>query len=201
MVSRFVQRAIRHGLLRAERLHGIGMNRLRLTSAGRDIVIARGVATADELFAPARAVALKDLAHTLAINDLAVALRQLPALPARILPAWFLARQLGGAAEVIPDLLAVWMKKSRSGLRLACEIDLGAERLAGVFLPKLERLITSLDEDGSAAGILILTRGDRRLQLLADFAARTPIPVMPFLLPETGGPDRIRKLREIISVD
>src|SRR3954447_1472356 len=65
VASRFVIRASKRGFIVAERLGGIGMNRLRLTRRGREFLVARGIA-ADELFAPAKAVALKDLAHTLA---------------------------------------------------------------------------------------------------------------------------------------
>jgi len=69
VVSRFVIRASERGFIATERLGGIGMNRLRLTRRGREFLVNRGI-TEDELFAPAKAVALKDVAHTLAINDL-----------------------------------------------------------------------------------------------------------------------------------
>ncbi|MBV9496871.1 MAG: replication-relaxation family protein [Acidobacteria bacterium] len=201
VVSRLVQRAKRLGFISAERLHGIGMNRLRLTNSGREFLVARGVARREELFVPQRAVALKDLAHTLAINDLAVALRQLRTPPTPILPAWFLARALGGASEVVPDVLAIWRRPNAAELRLACEIDLGAEGLRTVFLPKLERLTVSLASPQTDAGILILTRGERRLQHLAGFARTAPIPVLPFLLPETAGRARIDLLRHLVSVE
>jgi hypothetical protein len=139
VVSRFVIRATERGLIAPERLGGIGINRLRLTRRGREFLVDRGIVK-DELFAPAKAVALKDVAHTLAINDLRVAFLGLKNPPTFISPTWFLQRRLA-SAPAIPDLLARWPAKAGTrGLLLACEIDLGCERLSTVFLPKLERL-------------------------------------------------------------
>jgi hypothetical protein len=188
VVSRFVVRASERGLIAAERLGGIGMNRLRLTRRGREFLIDRDIAE-DELFAPAKAVALKDIAHTLAINDLRVAFFGLKNPPTLISPAWYLQRRLTSALA-IPDLLARWSSGTRArGLLLACEIDLGCERLATVFLPKLERLRELLNDadEGDRVGIVVFTRGGRRVELLEGHVCDASIPVMPFTIPNTSG--------------
>jgi hypothetical protein len=188
VVSRFVVRASERGFVAAERLGGIGMNRLRLTRRGREFLVGRGIAE-DEIFAPAKAVALKDVAHTLAINDLRVALLGLKNPPALISPAWYLQRRLS-SAPAIPDLLACWSGRiATRGVLLACEIDLGCERLATVFFPKLERLRELLSDaaEGDRAGIVVFTRGSRRLQLFEGQACEPSIPVMPFVLPNACG--------------
>jgi hypothetical protein len=188
VVSRFVIRASERGFIAAERLSRIGMNRLRLTRRGREFLIARGI-DEDELFAPAKAVALKDVAHTLAINDLRVALLCLKNPPTLISPAWFLQRRLS-TAPAIPDLLARWRAGAGArGLLLACEIDLGCERLATVFLPKLERLQQLLNDvaEDDRAGIVVFTRGSRRVELLELHAGEGAVPVMPFTISNASG--------------
>jgi hypothetical protein len=200
VVSRCVIRASERGFIATERLGGIGMNRLRLTRRGREFLIDRGIAE-DELFAPSKAVALKDVAHTLAINDLRVALLGLRNPPALISPAWFLQRRLS-AALAIPDLLARWPAGAGSGLLLACEIDLGCERLATVFLPKLERLRELLNDatEGDRAGIVVFTRGNRRVGLLEGHACDASIPVMCFVLPDAcGSREGIRAFRSLLA--
>jgi hypothetical protein len=188
VVSRFVIRASERGFIAAERLGGIGPNRLLLTRRGRECLIDRGIA-GDEFFAPAKAVALKDVAHTLAINDLRVALLGLKNPPTLISPAWYLQRRLS-SAPAIPDLLARWPGQTGTrGLLLACEIDLGCERLATVFLPKLKRLRGLLSDvaEVDRAGIVVFTRGSRRVELLEGHACEASIPVMPFAMPNASG--------------
>jgi hypothetical protein len=51
--------------------------------------------------------------------------------------------------------------KAGEGILLACEIDLGSERLASVFLPKLDRLGAAFAEATHETGIVIFTRGRR----------------------------------------
>ncbi len=188
VVSRFVTRTVERGFIVTERLGGIGMNRLRLTRRGRQFLVDCGIAD-DELFAPPKAVALKDVAHTLAINDLRVALLGLKKPPTLISPAWHLQRRLS-SAPAIPDLLARWRAGAGArGLLLACEIDLGCERLATVFLPKLERLRELLNDaaEDDRAGIVVFTRGSRRVELLEGHACEASISVMPFTLPSASG--------------
>jgi hypothetical protein len=202
VVSRFVTRVSRRSLIVTERLGGIGINRLRLTRRGRDLLVGCGVAE-DDLFAPARPVALKDLTHTLAINDLVIALQALERSPDVVRPAWRLQR-VADSLTAIPDVLAIWKRKGGRSLLLACEIDLGCERLTSVFLPKVERLgsVLSAETSGCEAGIVIFTRGRRRLELLQAYAATAPRRVMPFLLPHsTGSRDGIRDFRTLLDVD
>jgi hypothetical protein len=187
VVSRFVMRISARGFLATERLGGIGMNRLRLTRRGREFLVERGLSE-DELFAPRKTVALKDVAHTLAINDLHVALAGLANPPTLIAPAWLVQRRMSSALA-IPDLLARWSaRKGARGLLLACEIDLGCERLASVFLPKLERLrdLLSAAAEADRSGIVVFTRGSRRVELLEGMGDAS-IPVMPFAIPITSG--------------
>jgi hypothetical protein len=201
VVSRFVTRALDRRFIAAERLGGIGMNRLRLTRCGREFLVGRGV-TEDELFAPSKAVALKDVAHTLAINDLRVALSE-ARRPLFIWPAWFLQRRLS-YAPAIPDLLARWPGTAGSGgLLLAGEIDLGCESLGAVFLPKLDRLHELLNDaaEGDRTGIAVFTRGSRRVELLERHAEEARLPVMPFLLPNGyGSRERILEFRLLLSL-
>jgi hypothetical protein len=188
VVSRFVVRASERGFIAAERLGGIGMNRLRLTRRGREFLVDRGIAE-DELFAPAKAVALKDVAHTLAINDLRVALLGLKNWPALLLPAWLLQRKLA-SVTVIPDLLARWrLGFGRQGLLLACEIDLGCERLHAVLIPKLNRLARLLEDvaEEERTAIAIFTRGIKRLEHLCAYADALGTHIVPLLLPDTAG--------------
>jgi hypothetical protein len=202
VVSRFVTRASERGFIAAERLGGIGMNRLRLTRRGREFLIDRGIAEG-ELFAPAKAVALKDVAHTLAINDLRVAL-SVGRAPDSLFPAWLLQRKLP-AEVVIPDLLARWhFRFGRPGLLLACEVDLGCERLNAVFIPKLNRLGQLLEDvaDEESTAIAIFTRGAQRLEHLCDYASDAKMHIVPVALPHTtGSRDGICAFRTLFGDD
>jgi hypothetical protein len=200
VVSRFVTRALGRGFIATERLGGIGMNRLRLTRRGREFLVGRGI-TEDELFAPAKVVALKDVAHTLAINDLRVALSAVNR-PAFVWPAWFLQRRLL-LAPAIPDVLARWRRVTKSDdLLFAAEIDLGGESLGAVFLPKLKRLHEFLNSvaEGGRTGIAVFTRGSRRVDLLKQHVDDARIPVMPFVLPNgVGSHDGILEFRSLLT--
>jgi hypothetical protein len=188
-----VRRAAARGLVAVECLYGVGMNRLRLTIAGRETLASAGHA-AKRLFAPRRPVALKDLVHTLHINDLRVVLATQKCPPTDLLPAWALQRQLAG--EVIPDLLAVWRSGKGVSLLLACEVDRGTENLATVFLPKLRRLARSLRESaGDRTAILVLTEGRRRLEQLVSGAATFDRLIVE-RLPEETGAKALAMLRE-----
>jgi hypothetical protein len=200
VVSRFVTRASERGFIAAERLGGIGMNRLRLTRRGCGFLIDRGIAE-DELFAPAKAVALKDVAHTTAINDLVVALLGRPNPPSFVSAAWCLQRRLT-ASTAIPDVLASWPPGRTRGMLLGCEIDLGAEPLASVFLPKLRRLARLLDEarDTKHAAIAVFTRGAKRIALLSDSTNDSGVKLMAIPLPETcGSREGIRAFQALLA--
>lgn len=166
VTSRFVQRAVGRGLVATERQDGIGMNRLRLTVAGRESLAGSGQSV-DFVFAPRRSIAPKDLQHTLRINDLRVVLAGRATPPSDLLPSWALQRSLAG--DVIPDLLAVWRGMNGTRAVLACEIDLGTEGLEKCFLPKLHRLARSVRECGGEQSLLlVLTQGRGRLEKLRN---------------------------------
>jgi hypothetical protein len=174
VVSHFVQRALRNGWIAVERWNGVGINRLRLAPSGRAVLIGAGC-DSDSVFVPRRAVASKDVKHTLWINDLRVVFQTCEPRFDALLPAWQLQRRFAPAPAAIPDLLAVRkMNGNQRGLVCACEIDLGGERLKNVFLPKLAILSKLLEDwsDGSPNVILVLTSTPRRVAILRDaFAA------------------------------
>jgi hypothetical protein len=194
MVSRFARRMREAGYIAVERWNRIGINRLRLTTQGRDALAARGI-PAESLFVPRQPVATKDLAHTLAINDLRVMLRKLNF--DAVLPAWALQRRFSPAPPAIPDVLA--LRKSnggRAGAVLACEVDMGGEKWSKVFLPKLRALDALLREwcDNERVLIAILTRGSRRAAMITaaldEFSATTLVRE----LPSANGNDQLSAL-------
>ena len=59
--------------------------------------------------------------------------------------AWTLQRSLVPPPSAIPDVLAIRAPHERDpGFVLACEVDLGGERVKGVFAPKLVKLASLL---------------------------------------------------------
>jgi len=203
VVSRFVARWRTANWLRVDRWRGMGINRLRLTSAGRRLLVAVGAAAESSLFAPPRLVAPQDLAHTLWINDVRVVLGERPRPPKKLAPAWALQRTFGTRLPAIPDLLAVWDVTARgAGAVLAIEIDRGTEALQGVFLPKLARLTTQVRDwaGRDAAGILVLTMpGKRRQALTAALPASQSVPIVVATLPTVEGPAGLDQLRRQLA--
>lgn len=206
VASRRVRRWHRLGLIAIERWNGVGINRIRLTAAGRAVVVAAGLATEDELFVPQRAVQPKDVVHTLWINDLRVVAGEgFPIRADRIEPAWALQRRLVPAPPAIPDLLL--LQKAREGKRaalVAMEVDLGGERLTSTFVPKLVKLADLLVEwagPSARTWIVILTRGPRRLESLRSrlLEADLPVPIAAELLPEAAGLEGLAALRCLLS--
>ncbi|MEA2325717.1 MAG: hypothetical protein QOE68_676 [Thermoanaerobaculia bacterium] len=186
IVSRWTQRMFRRGAIAVERWAKVGINRLRLTPKGRELLIARGIPVND-VFTPRTPTALKDIQHTLWINDLRVVLPQLSVPPDVVAPAWLLQRQLG---TIVPDVLAVRAPRSSDrGYALAVEVDLGGERLKSVFLPKLARLRERVGEwAGEAPGlVLVLTRGERRILALRAALVDGVVPVLVQTLPLATG--------------
>ncbi len=193
VVSRRVRKWVALKLVYVVRWMGMGMNLLRLSPAGRDLVVGSGVAAEEDLFTPARSVALKDLRHLLFVNDVrTLALRGVPISADHIVPAWLLQRRLQPPPAAIPDLLLT--AKGRDGKRgqlLAFEIDLGAERLTATFLPKLKLLADVLLgwANGARVGIVVLTRGPKRLAALRagidELGLGVPV-LAEELLSETG---------------
>jgi hypothetical protein len=203
VVSRLVQRWGTRGFLTIDRWNNVGVNRLRLTAFGRDDLVMRGYAKESQLFAPRKSVALKDVAHTFWINDLRVVFRQ--AIPQfdLVLPAWALQRRFSPTPRAIPDLLAVRSPHDGdAGLLVAAEIDLGGERLNGVFFPKLVRLRQLVREwaADAPAYIVVFTRGAQRAAHLAQFASESDdVPISVELLPEENGRVALNTLRQLVS--
>jgi hypothetical protein len=202
VVSHFVTRAVRNGWIVVERWNGVGINRLRLTGGGRDVILHVG---GDErsLFVPKRAVAPKDVPHTLWINDVRIGLllNNRCAFDA-VLPAWQLQRRLSPAPAAIPDVLAIRNDgASPPALVFACEVDLGGERLAGTFLPKLKALHSLLSEwkGGADAQILVLTPGVGRAHTINDFAQANELAIVAACFPPVAGPSGLESMREILE--
>jgi len=197
IVSRWTQRLLKRGAIAVERWAKVGINRLRLTPKGRELLVARGIAVGD-VFTPRTPTALKDVQHTLWVNDLRVVLPQLSIPPDVIAPAWLLQRQLG---TIVPDVLAVRTARlDDRGYALAVEVDLGAERLKSVFLPKLTRLREQVGEwaGGAPAVVLVLTRGERRVAAMQAALAQGGVPVLVQSLPAMTGRPGLDALRDIL---
>lgn len=159
VVTRFIERASRHGYLGVERLHGNGMQILWLTRKGRDTLVASAVSAVD-LFPATGPAAAKDFSHTVEIGNTALWLTKKTPSPDELLPAWALQRYFAGSAAV-PDLLAVWRQPAAV---LAVEVDLGTEAVATVLLPKLSILSRSLGAWAPVelTTILVLVPSQRR---------------------------------------
>jgi protein involved in plasmid replication-relaxation len=152
VVTRFIGRGTRDGLLGVERLHGNGTQLFWLTRKGRDVLVAHGVAAA-ELFPTSGPVAAKDFEHTAEIGNVAVWLMKRMPAPDELLPAWALQRYFSGQLQAIPDLLALWRTPAAA---LAVEVDLGTEPVATVLLPKLALLSRSMGEHLPGESVTIM---------------------------------------------
>jgi hypothetical protein len=202
VVSRFTTRWQERGFILVERWNRIGMNRLRLTSKGRDFLLLNAAAAPEDLFVPARSVAAKDLAHRLWINDLRVVLAKLPAKPELVLPAWALERRFTPRLPAIPDVLAV-TRRGDSRVALAVEVDLGGEPLKSVFVPKLSVLqgvLREMSRDGSSA-VLVLTSSDRRRDAIAEATSNLDagIPIAVETLPKECGRNGLQALLRMFT--
>ncbi|HEX7706266.1 MAG TPA: replication-relaxation family protein [Thermoanaerobaculia bacterium] len=195
VVSRCVQRLLRLGLIAVERWNRIGLNMLRLRTAGLRLLVERGVATERELFVRRSAVATKDLRHHLWIVDLGLAFASLP-VGFTVLPCWALRRKFAGQKVPIPDLLAVAKDKSRT---LAIEVDLGSERTKWLAekLVILAETVDSLRGDGTG-GIIVLTVGEKRIVSLSSQIAETAVPVVVRALPSVVGRPAVAAIRTIL---
>jgi len=204
MVSHFVKRALASGWIAVERWNRVGINRLRLSASGRRMLVDHGADPAS-LFAPRRPVATKDVAHTLWINDLRVVFLKSEVPFDRVVPAWQLQRRFSPPPAAIPDVLAVRQDDAaHPGLVCACEVDLGGERLARVFLPKLIKLTEVVrDWSGDAASsVLVFTRGAQRAASIREFLAsmsRHRLEAMVHELPSGGGIEGLAALREAVT--
>lgn len=195
VVSRCVRRLLGLGLIAVERWNRIGLNMLRLRTAGMRLLEERGLATADELFVPRSAVATKDLRHHLWIGDVGLAFAALP-VDFTVLPCWALRRRFAGQKIPIPDLLAVGKHGSRT---IAVEVDLGSERTKWLAekLVVLAETVHAIRGDGTA-GIIVLTVGEKRIASLAAQITETAVPVVVVALPSVVGRPSVGALRDIL---
>jgi hypothetical protein len=205
VVSHFVKRAVVSGWIAVERWNRVGINRLRLTASGRHMLIAHG-ADPSSLFTPRRPVATKDLAHTLWINDLRVVFLKSEIPFDRVVPAWQLQRRLSPPPAAIPDVLAIRQADAGDpGLLCACEVDLGGERLAKVFLPKLIKLKNVVrDWSGdSRSAVLVFTRGAQRAASIRELlrsVVRDHLETVVHELPTVGGVEGLAVLARVLAV-
>ncbi|HYC90567.1 MAG TPA: replication-relaxation family protein [Thermoanaerobaculia bacterium] len=189
VVSRFVRRAAKRELIAVARWRGIGINRIRLMPRGRALLVARGV-SADELFVPRAPVAEGFIEHQLWIVDALIVLARAARTPDVLLPAWALQRRFVPRPAAIPDVLASFTQPpDQLPLLLAVEIDRGSEKLASVFLPKLEKLCGMLATwaGDATAVIVLLTSSARRRDALMAASAALSLPIVVELLPRAPG--------------
>lgn len=195
VVSRCVQRLLGLGLIAVERWNRIGLNMLRLRTAGMRLLEERGLATGDELFVPRSAVATKDLRHHLWIGDVGLAFAALP-VDFKVLPCWALRRRFAGHKIPVPDLLAVAKDGSRI---LAVEVDLGSERTKWLS-EKLATLATTVAEfrGHGSAGIVVFTVGEKRIGSLRAQIEGSSIPIVVVPLPSVVGRPSVAALRDVL---
>ena len=198
VVTRRVRSLADAGLLVIDRLNKTGINLLRLTPKGLDLLIEMGRNEAD-YFVPRKAVALKDLAHTLWINDISVMLRAAYPAPVTVLPAWQLQRRWDPSPGAIPDLLAIYeLPDIAKKIVISIEVDLGAERLNSTFLPKLQKCAELLMNEwapNDLCVIVVFTKGRRRaLSLLKSASGSLSVPIIVQLLPHASGRETLRAL-------
>jgi hypothetical protein len=201
VVSRFVRRAVKRELVVTTRWRGIGINRLRLTSRGRSLLIANGV-DASEIFVPRTPIAEGHIEHQLWIVDALIVLGQASRTPELLLPAWALQRRFAPRPVAIPDVLASFTEPAdKPALLLGVEIDRGSERLNAVFLPKLEKLceVMATWAGSATAAVVLLTNNARRCDALRAATASLPLPIVVEMLPSALGRPGIADLRKTFA--
>lgn len=175
LASRIARRLAHHRLAELRRVHDNGINLLRPTRLGIDLLVSGGHAKASQLFLPRHSMGLKDLEHTLGILDLVLTATECwPS--AKIRPCWALRRKLGPGWR-IPDLT---IRPPNCTRTLLIELDRGTERLA-LLTTKLQDLVAEYPEwcDPGPVGIIVLaitkrrTRAVRRALLAKRLSVRT----------------------------
>jgi len=201
VVSRAMQKLATRELVAVERWNKVGINRLRLTGRGRDLLLSAGVPE-HEIFVLRKPVAPAHVNHTAWINDLRVVVSTARRIPSFSLPAWAVQRLLRPLPPTIPDLLVSYGDGERSALLLAFEIDLGSERLRTVFVPKLRRMQNVLRSwSAGPAVIVVLTIGARRAASLRTQldAPSSTVDIIIDTLPVTTGRQAIADLRDRLT--
>lgn len=204
VVSRRVRRLRDLGLIAVERWRKVGINRLRLTSRGRDLLIEIGAAEDVSIFLLTGTLADKVIPHTLWVNDVRIVLKSLASPGDAVLASWMIERRFVPRWASIPDVLWIAAPQGEApGSVLAVEIDLGTEPIKGVFaktLETLQEILTSLAA-GSSAAIVVLTVGERRCGAIRaavhDLPASVPIEVQP--LPRLVGRPTFDALATLFS--
>ena len=204
VVSRRIRKLAARGLLAIERWNKVGINRLRLRTAGCDAVLARKGARDDELFVLRAPLAQSAVAHHLWIVDCRIIMEQLASPPTSVQPAWALERRWNPRPASIPDLLAIWRPSlSSPGQMLAIEIDIGTEPIRRVLIPRLAALSETLlpFSGGAPVFVSVLTKGWRRVTTItaAVQAASLPLPVVVDALPSLSGRPALSALRALLT--
>lgn len=204
VVSRRIRKLAARGLLAIERWNKVGINRLRLRSAGREAVLARKAARDDELFVLRAPLAQSAVPHHLWVVDCRIILERLVPPPTSVQPAWALERRWNPRPSSIPDLLAVWRpSRTAPGQMLAIEIDIGTEPIRGVLIGRLAALGETLIpfSAGAPAFVSVLTNGPRRVTAInaAVQAASLPLPVVVDALPPSAGRPAFSALRTLLT--
>ena len=201
VVSRAIRKLAGCGLLAIDRWNGVGVNRLRLTPKGGDLLLTVGVPE-HAIFVLRKPVAPAHVRHTAWINDLRVVVAGGARPPAFALPAWALQRLIRPLPPTIPDLLVHFGGDGKPALTIAFEVDLGTERLRNVFGPKLRLLHEVLGTwSAGARAIIVLTEGARRAALLRAHlsATETATDMIVDSLPPSTGRQAITELRDRLS--
>jgi hypothetical protein len=204
VVSRRIQKLRARGLLAIERWNKVGINRLRLRTAGLEAVLARKGARVDELFLLRAPLAQSAVAHHLWIVDCRVILEKLATPPTSVQPAWALERRWNPRPSSIPDVLAIWRPSRTSpGRMLAIEIDVGTEPIRGVLIPRLAALGETLlpFSGGAPVFVSVLTKGARRVTAITASlqAASLPLLVVVDALPSSAGRPGLSALRTLLT--
>jgi len=204
VVSRRIRRLLRLGLVAIERWNKVGINRIRLTAQGADLLVTRRVAATAELFLSRSPLSPRAVPHHLWITDCRLVLERLPHSPDRVLSAWALERQFVPRLPAIPDVLALTAPRpDHPGLLLAVEVDLGGEPIRSVLLPKLRLLQKVLSElaGASPSAACVLTVGARRAEAIRKAAGDLPTDVLVTvdLLPSRVGRPALAELTRLFT--
>lgn len=192
VVSRCVHRLLRLGLIDVLRWNRIGLNLLKLRTAGSSALA--DLAVPDERIFLARWPTAAGFAHRLWLTDTILALDVIqPEFES--IPCWALRGRFASTTTPIPDILAVRRDRKRV---LAVEIDRGGENLRRILVPRvaaLQQWLASFAPEAKTS-ILVLTQGDRRVAALRQHIAAKGIAATCDLLPDAAGRAAVAALIE-----